>query len=415
MDIGDMYPWTGLIHRIDRFVRQRPVGNITRRQLDTGLDRLIGITDVVMILVAGFDIVQDFDRFIERSRFDQYFLEASFQSTVFLDILPVFVEGRRPDTLNLPSRQRRFQHICRIQATSRPSGSYNGMNLVDKKDNIFVFSQFVQNGFHPLFKLSPVFRTCNNRRDIQSYYPLIEQYPWHFFPDDTDRQPFGNSRFTDPRFSDQHRIIFLPPAQNLGQSFDFPVSPYDRIEGTFFSSFRDIYTEIIQYRGIRFSRPVLTIGIVHRFFVTCILVFIGFFSIIGLHTGFLLQQLFFKLLVIYSHRIKQFCDKPCLISQHGQHQMFRLYFLIPQLPGLLDDPFNNTVGSQGKIQLIGHLFTLIPLLIQFLFDFCFHLIKIHSQSDQNIDSPGLIHPQHPQKQMFGWNLRIPQTLCLFTS
>ncbi len=130
-----------------------------------------------MILVAGFDIVQDFDRFIERSRFDQYFLEASFQSTVFLDILPVFVEGRRPDTLNLPSRQRRFQHICRIQATSRPSGSYNGMNLVDKKDNIFVFSQFVQNGFHPLFKLSPVFRTCNNRRDIQSYYPLIEQYP----------------------------------------------------------------------------------------------------------------------------------------------------------------------------------------------------------------------------------------------
>lgn len=74
-----------------------------------------------MILVAGFDIVQDFDRFIERSRFDQYFLEASFQSTVFLDILPVFVEGRRPDTLNLPSRQRRFQHICRIQATSRPS------------------------------------------------------------------------------------------------------------------------------------------------------------------------------------------------------------------------------------------------------------------------------------------------------
>ena len=49
-----------------------------------------------MILVAGFDIVQDFDRFIERSRFDQYFLEASFQSTVFLDILPVFVEGRRP-------------------------------------------------------------------------------------------------------------------------------------------------------------------------------------------------------------------------------------------------------------------------------------------------------------------------------
>ena len=58
-----------------------------------------------MILVAGFDIVQDFDRFIERSRFDQYFLEASFQSTVFLDILPVFVEGRRPDTLNLPSRQ----------------------------------------------------------------------------------------------------------------------------------------------------------------------------------------------------------------------------------------------------------------------------------------------------------------------
>jgi len=66
----------------------------------------------------------------------------------------------------------------------------------------------------------------------------------------------------------------------------------------------DIYTEIIQYRGIRFSRPVLTIGIVHRFFVTCILVFIGFLSIVGLHTGFLLQQLFFKLLVIYSHRIK---------------------------------------------------------------------------------------------------------------
>ena len=56
-------------------------------------------------------------------------------------------------------------------------GTADMVIVTDKKDNIFVFSQFVQNGFHPLFKLSPVFRTCNNRRDIQSYYPLIEQYP----------------------------------------------------------------------------------------------------------------------------------------------------------------------------------------------------------------------------------------------
>src|SRR3972149_2454288 len=52
-------PRRGLVHQVDRLVRQEAVGHIAGGELGGGLQRLIADEQAVVLLVAGLDAVED--------------------------------------------------------------------------------------------------------------------------------------------------------------------------------------------------------------------------------------------------------------------------------------------------------------------------------------------------------------------
>ena len=59
--------------------------------VDEALYKAGRVTHVMMILVTGFNIIQNFHSLVKRGRFHQHLLETTFQSTVFLYILAILV------------------------------------------------------------------------------------------------------------------------------------------------------------------------------------------------------------------------------------------------------------------------------------------------------------------------------------
>ena len=165
-------------------------------------------------------------------------------------MLPVFIKCCSSDALDITPGKGRFKHIGSIERTGCPTGTDDGMDFVNKKDDTGSFGKFIQDGLHAFFKLSAVLRAGHDGSKIQRDNTFTKKYTGNFFLNDPERQALNNGRFTHTRFTDQDRIVLLTAAQNLGKPFDFFFTANDRVEPVFFSSFGKVNTKIIKYRGI---------------------------------------------------------------------------------------------------------------------------------------------------------------------
>ncbi|MNE39563.1 hypothetical protein D3C80_1335230 [compost metagenome] len=84
---------TGFVDHIDRLVRQLAVGNVAGRQFDGSLDRLVGISEVMIILEIRLQTLHDRDGVIDRRLIDVDFLETTHQCAVLFEELPIFLVG----------------------------------------------------------------------------------------------------------------------------------------------------------------------------------------------------------------------------------------------------------------------------------------------------------------------------------
>ena len=204
----------------------------------------------MMVLVLLFYILQYLKSLFRCSGFHYNLLETTLQSTVFLDILPVFIKSGSADTLYFTASQSGFQHISRIHRTCSSTGAYNGVNLIDKQDYVRILLQLIDNGTNTLFKLSAVFGSGHNRGHIEHYHSLVKQDAGYFLLDDAQCQPLYDGRFTDTRLTNQYRIVFLTAAQYLRQTFYLTFTSYNRVKFAFFCGTGHVRTEVIQDRSI---------------------------------------------------------------------------------------------------------------------------------------------------------------------
>ena len=115
-----------------------------------------------MLLIIGLEPVEDRDRMLDVGMLDHDLLESSVERSVLLHDLSEFVQGRRSDALDVTSRQRRLEHVRRIEAAGRAACSDYCVELVDEEDHIRVCGHFVDYGFKSLFKVSAIFGTSYN-------------------------------------------------------------------------------------------------------------------------------------------------------------------------------------------------------------------------------------------------------------
>jgi len=89
--MAQVYTRAHLVECINGLVGKEPIADITVCQFDTCRNCIVGISYVVMMLIAVFYVVENLQRLFLGRSFHQHFLEAAFQSTVFLDRIAVFV------------------------------------------------------------------------------------------------------------------------------------------------------------------------------------------------------------------------------------------------------------------------------------------------------------------------------------
>ena len=133
--------------------------------------------------------------------------------------------------MKLSPRQHGLQHISRIQRTVRLARAYNGMQFIDKQNDLPVrFFHILQHRLQTFFKLAPVLGACHQRSHIQRKDLLIFQPLRHIASDNTLRQPFHHRGLPDAGFPDQNRIVFALSGQNPDHVPDLVVSPDHRIK-----------------------------------------------------------------------------------------------------------------------------------------------------------------------------------------
>ena len=106
-----MHAASGLVECVKRLVRKIAVAYVSFGQIDASLQCLVGIADVVMVLVFLFDLTQNLKGLFRSGRLHHDFLKTAFESTVFFDILTIFVKSGGTDALYLAARECRFENV----------------------------------------------------------------------------------------------------------------------------------------------------------------------------------------------------------------------------------------------------------------------------------------------------------------
>ena len=76
--------------------------------------------------------------------------------------------GCRTHASKLTGNQQWFEDIRSIHGTARcGAGTDDRMNFIDEEDGIFIFLQFIDHRFEPLFKITAVFCTGQQRAHIK--------------------------------------------------------------------------------------------------------------------------------------------------------------------------------------------------------------------------------------------------------
>ena len=91
----------GLVHKVDRLVREKPVADIPRGELHRGGERLVRDLQSVVRFVPVAQAAQDLKALVLRRLGDCDRLEAPLKGGVLFNVLAVFRERRRADDLNL--------------------------------------------------------------------------------------------------------------------------------------------------------------------------------------------------------------------------------------------------------------------------------------------------------------------------
>ena len=131
--LADAHVRRGLVDEVDGLVGQEAVGDVARGQLGRRLEGVVGDRQLVVLLVALLDALEDLDRLFDARLLDHDGLEAALEGGVALDVLAVVVERGRADALQLAAGQRGLEDVRGVDGAFGGAGADEHVHLVDEQ------------------------------------------------------------------------------------------------------------------------------------------------------------------------------------------------------------------------------------------------------------------------------------------
>ena len=235
------------VDQVDGLVRQETVGNVPLAQFRRSGKGRIRDGDFVMRLVPRPQSPKDLYRVLHRRLFYIHRLEPTLQGGVLLYVLPVFIQGRRPDTLQLASCQRRLQHRARVYRPLRRPRPDNLVYLVYEQDDLPpCLTDFVHYRLQPLFEFAPELAPRHHRPHVQRYHLPPLHRVRYVARDNSLGQSLGYGRLPHTGLTYDHRVVLRPPRQDLNNP-PYLLFPTDhRVQLPPFRQFRQVGTVFLQ-------------------------------------------------------------------------------------------------------------------------------------------------------------------------
>ncbi len=205
----------------------------------------------MVLLVALPDSHEDVDGLLHRWLLDHDRLEASLEGSVPLDVLAVFVEGRRADALELAARQRRLEDVGCVDRPLGGARPDEGVQLVDEQDRVIRVAELLDDLLESLLELAAVLRAGNERADVEGQHALVQERLRHVAVDDPMGEALGNRRLADARLADEGRVVLRPSRQDLDDPLDLLLAADHRIELAGPCRLGQVDAELIDGRSLR--------------------------------------------------------------------------------------------------------------------------------------------------------------------
>ena len=243
---------------VDGLVRQEAIADVSVRQNRGGHDRRVLDANSVVNLVLLFQAAEYSDRVVHRRLAHQHRLETPRESRVLFHVLAVFRERRRADAAQIAARQRRFQHVGRVDRAFGRARAHQRMQFIDEANQLAVgIRDFLQDGLETVLEFAPELGPGDHGTEIERQQPLIDQLFRHVALDDPVSEPFHNSRLTDAGLADQNRVVLRTAAKYLHHTPDLFIPADDRVKLA-------LTRHVGQIDRVALQRLVLRFGILIR-------------------------------------------------------------------------------------------------------------------------------------------------------
>src|SRR3989442_1318901 len=244
-------PARGLVHEVDRLVRQEAIRDVAGRELGRRLHGVVGDRDLVVVLVARADAHEDVDGLLDRGLLDHDRLEPALERRVALDVLAELVERGGADALELAPGERWLQDVRRVDGALRGSGTDERVELVDEGDHVVGVPELLDDLLEALLELAAVLRPGHQGTDVEREDALTLERLVHVALHDPVREALRDGRLADARLADERRVVLRPPAQDLDNALDLLLAADDRVELTCLRHRREVHAELVERRRLR--------------------------------------------------------------------------------------------------------------------------------------------------------------------
>ncbi|GAA3354724.1 hypothetical protein GCM10017744_014200 [Streptomyces antimycoticus] len=247
-------PGTGLVHEVDGLVGQETVGQIAVGEFDGGEQRLVGVADLVMGLVAVPEAVQDGDGVRGGGLGDHDGLEAAGERGVLLDVLAVLPECGRAHHMQFAAGQRGLEEIARVHLAAlgaSAAGADDRVQLVDEDDQLVgVGADLIDDAGDPLLEVAAEAGAGHDARDVELDDPAAEQDVRHIGVGDPLGEPFDDGRLADSGLADEDGVVLAAPGEHLDALLDLLIAADHGVDPPLAGQFGQIAAEPVEVRGL---------------------------------------------------------------------------------------------------------------------------------------------------------------------
>ncbi len=199
-----------------------------------------------MRLVAIAQAAQDLHRLVDRRLLDAHLLEAALERGVALQVLPVLVERRRADRLDLSACERGLEDRRGVDGALGGARTDEVVQLVDEQDDVAALGDLLHHLLQALLELSAVLRAGHERGQVERVDLLALEDLGHLARGDARREPLDDGGLADAGLADQHRVVLLAAREDLHHALDLGLPTDDGVELALDRGLRQVPAELVE-------------------------------------------------------------------------------------------------------------------------------------------------------------------------